>query len=410
MAAVEASPSLKNMKKKFPKHLVETYDIDVMVGQGAFSTVWRCTHRATGQVRAVKRIDTTELHPREIAHEIALMKLLRHSCVTRVYDVFLENQFVNIVVDMFNGGDLVDGLNAHRRSRGRLPDRQLAHLTRQMVAAVAHIHGLQIIHRDIKGENFLADRPDIGDPACRVALADFGTAMRIDTHERLTSKVGTPSFWAPEIWEGSYGFPVDIWATGVTTFILLTGTLPFDGESQICRPVPSGEAPVDRPSFASRRCMDFVTACLQKDPQRRPMAAAAQEHAWLNPPREVPSNNMEALQPLFDMERPRLRGPDIEMPSLVLGLLVDCFPDCFHGMTVACGAGLWHLARSIAGCMACWEYRRERLAAAMSPPAERWPQQEPQRPEPPQKAGPGRDAAGPSHPTTAGPPSSAVRC
>ncbi|CAK0800940.1 unnamed protein product, partial [Prorocentrum cordatum] len=62
------------VKKVLPKHLVEIYDVDVQLGKGAFSTVWHCVHRASGQPRAMKRIDTSELCPREIAHEIALMR------------------------------------------------------------------------------------------------------------------------------------------------------------------------------------------------------------------------------------------------------------------------------------------------------------------------------------------------
>jgi len=271
-------------RKKFPKHLVEIYDIEGVLGQGAFSTVWRCKHRTTGQVRAVKKIDTSELSPREIAHEIALMRLLRHENVVRCYDVFLEAQFVNIVVDMFNGGDLVDGLNAHRKARGRVPDAQLAYLARQMVAAVAHVHSLQIVHRDIKGENFLSDRHDIGDPDCRVALADFGTAIRIEPGEQLNSRVGTPAFWAPEMWAGGYDFLVDVWALGVTAFVLVAGALPFEGEAQICKPAANGEPPFKVPSFASDLCRDFISRCLEKDPRGRPQAAEAAHHRWMATP------------------------------------------------------------------------------------------------------------------------------
>jgi serine/threonine protein kinase len=255
-----------------------------MLGQGAFSTVWRCTHRKEGKVRAIKRIDTKDVIPREIAHEIALMRLLRHDNVVRCYDVFLEAQFVNIVVDMFTGGDLIDGLNAHVQAWGRIPDAQLAHISRQMVAAVAHVHSLLIVHRDIKGENFLSDRPDIGDPDCRVALADFGTAVRVEEGKRLEVKVGTPAFWAPEVWREDYDFLVDIWAVGVTVFILLTCALPFEGEEQICSPVKPGQLPFAEPYFSHRLCTDFMAQCLAKDPKKRLKAEEAKNHPWMKTP------------------------------------------------------------------------------------------------------------------------------
>lgn len=270
------------MKKVLPKHLVEIYDVDVQLGKGAFSTVWHCVHRASGQPRAMKRIDTSELCPREIAHEIALMRLLRHENVVKCYDVFLEAQYVNIVVDLFTGGDLVDGLNHHRRNRGRVPDLQLALVARQCVAAVSHVHSLQIIHRDIKGENFLSDRQDIGDPEVRVVLSDFGTAVRMDPGQEASGMVGTPAFWAPEVFAGKYDFLVDVWAVGVTVFILLTGALPFDGEEQICQPVVPGKAPFVVPYFASRQCTSFISACLLKDRGSRPRAAEVAQHGWLS--------------------------------------------------------------------------------------------------------------------------------
>lgn len=270
------------MKKALPKHLVEIYDVDVQLGKGAFSTIWHCVHRTSGQQRAMKRIDTSDLCPREIAHEIALMRLLRHENVVKCYDVFLEAQYVNIVVDLFTGGDLVDGLNLHRRSRGRVPDVQLALVTRQMVAAISHVHSLQIIHRDIKGENFLSDRPDIGDPEVRVVLSDFGTAVRIEPGQETSGIVGTPAFWAPEVFTGKYDFLVDVWAVGVTVFILLTGALPFDGEEQICRPAAPGKAPFVVPYFASSLCTSFITSCLLQDRGSRPRAAEVAQHSWLS--------------------------------------------------------------------------------------------------------------------------------
>lgn len=271
-------------RRKFPKHLVEIYDIEKMLGQGAFSTVWRCVHRATGQVRALKKIDTCELSPRDIAHEIALMKLLRHPNVVRCYDVFLEAQFVNIVVDMFTGGDLVDGLNAHRKAHGRIPDGQLAYIARQMVAAIVHVHSLCIVHRDVKAENFVSDRPELGDPECVIALADFGTAARLEPGSFLSEKVGTPAFWAPEVIQGKYDFLADVWAVGITVFVLLSGALPFEGEAEICRPIGDDELPFKAPWHASSGCKDFMACCLAKERSSRPQALEVARHFWMDTP------------------------------------------------------------------------------------------------------------------------------
>uniref|UniRef100_A0A7S1M292 Protein kinase domain-containing protein n=1 Tax=Alexandrium catenella TaxID=2925 RepID=A0A7S1M292_ALECA len=226
---------------------------------------------------------------------------------------------------MFTGGDLIDGLNAHRRVKGRISDAQLAHLARQMVAAVAHVHSLQIVHRDIKGENFLSDRPDIGDPECRVALADFGTAVRIEPGEHLETRVGTPAFWAPEVWTGGYDFLADVWALGVTSFILLTGALPFEGEAQICKPAANGEPPFAVPYFASELCTDFISRCLEKDPRGRPQAAEAAQHLWMSTPQSQAGPLLSSLKAPTSSEVSR--GARVALGWLIGGLgavLVGC--------------------------------------------------------------------------------------
>lgn len=305
----------------FPKHLVEIYDIDGMLGAGAFSTVWRCIHRATGVVRAVKKIDTSELSPREIAHEIALMRLLRHENVVRCYDVFLEAQFVNVVVDMFQGGDLIDGLSLHHSRAGFVPDAQLARIARQMLAAVAHVHSLLIVHRDVKGENFLSDRPDIGDPECRVALADFGTAQRLEPGETLATQVGTPAFWAPEVWEGRYEYLVDVWAVGITTFILMAGRLPFE-TSENC-PAPK----LVLPKGTSAACSSFIHSCLVADVQERPLAADLSNHEWLTARHEALSDSMlESTQKHLAF-----------VGRLVLGILRGGLIGCCGCLEAICG-------------------------------------------------------------------------
>lgn len=287
------SPSLsRQVSSLTPRDelLLEKYDIDGLLGHGAFSTVWRSTHRANGEVRAIKKIDTSALPPAAIAHELALMRLLAHDNIVRCYEVYLEGQCLNLVLDLFAGGDLIDALNMHRCTRGRIPNDVLVNAVRQMVAAIDHMHRLQIVHRDIKGENFLLDRADISDMGCRVALADFGTAIRLEPGQHLSTQVGTTSFWAPEISEqpARYDCLADIWALGIAVFILLTGALPLDPRSfGSARREERAAARAQRshpfavPYYATRLCTDFLTACLEEDPLSRITASEAAQHGWL---------------------------------------------------------------------------------------------------------------------------------
>lgn len=283
-------------KKRFGKHLTEQYEVLEQLGSGSFSTVFKCrlrpktNRREVSQVDpdkvfALKQIDTrrgSENTPREVAHEIAMMKLAgKHDNIIHCFATFLEGPYVNIIVDMFSGGDLIDGLNNHFKVHGRgVADAPLANLIRQMVAAIAHVHHLSIVHRDVKGENFLSNITDISDPKCHVALADFGSAARLEPAEKLSPRVGTAAFWAPEVVKGSYSFRVDVWALGVTAFVLLAGQLPFEGEEKICR---VGGPAYSFPDRTSPLCIDFIRACLTPEPELRITAEEAARNIWLRP-------------------------------------------------------------------------------------------------------------------------------
>lgn len=278
-------------QNQLQKKLLEVYEIEKYLGEGAFSKVWRCVHKKTQEPRAVKVVDMSPdsgVNRKDVRVEIAMMRLLRHENVVRCYDVFMEAESVNIVVDIFAGGDLMDGMVAHYERRGAIPEGQVRHLARQMVAALAHVHGLNITHRDIKGENFLLDRQDIGDLDCRVALADFGTAVLMRAGQvTATEQVGTRSFWPPEIWRAErYGQAVDIWAMGVTAYVLLAGRLPFNADegqqAEVCRPVADGELLFAPFAGAEGPCVDFLAACMTSDAASRPTAASlAASSPWL---------------------------------------------------------------------------------------------------------------------------------
>lgn len=289
---VAAAPS------KFPKHFMQIYDVGEKLGEGGNSTVWQCVHKVSRKARAVKKVDTADLPPNEIAYEIAIMRLLRHESVVKCHDVFLEDKFVNIVVDLFGGGDLIVGLRQHRSTRGAISNSQLANLTSQMMAAVAHIHGLSVVHRDVKGENFLTDLTDIGNPKCRVALADFGTAVIIQEREMLTQQMGTRAYWSPELWRSSYDRKCDVWALGVTLYVLSAGALPFNGQEEIEKicTCPTSEtdgrtlrSPLQRAIAAEKLTPDgndFISACLTMDLQTRPSAEELLKHPFLTTPQK----------------------------------------------------------------------------------------------------------------------------
>ncbi|CAJ1337398.1 unnamed protein product, partial [Effrenium voratum] len=178
------------------KRLLEEYSVGDALGEGAFGVVYACKHRKSGMEVAVKMVDKVETPPAVIRREAEVMKALRHENIVRFHAVYFERCFVCIVMDKYSGGDLVDGMQAHMKERGKINARDIIHISYQMVASIQYLHGKRIVHRDIKGDNFLLTRQDLRDPLCRVAfimVVCFGVFVFLTRNLRETV---TPICWA----------------------------------------------------------------------------------------------------------------------------------------------------------------------------------------------------------------------
>jgi hypothetical protein len=145
-----------------------------------------------------------------------------------------------------------------------------------MGASVEHLHSRGVIHRDVKGDNYLMDRRDMTDPGCKVVLTDFGTACHVEPGERLNAAVGTKIFWAPEFFDKNYGTKVDVWAIGVIMYGLVTGRFPFRDEADI------RAKEVKIPKRVHPSCEEMVKKMLEKKEALRFDAAQMMAHAWVS--------------------------------------------------------------------------------------------------------------------------------
>jgi len=214
------------------KQLLSEYSLGEVLGQGAFGVVYACTLKGTKDFKfAVKMVDKVETPVAEIKKEAEMMKELEHENVVKFHNVYYEKCFVCIVMDKYGGGDLIECMQMHWKAKGKIPPYKVVHIVKGMYAAVAHLHKLLYVHRDVKGDNYLTDRTDILDPGCRVLMSDFGTAMKLATPtSRLKTHCGTKIYWPPEFYDCDYSYKVDIWAMGVIMFGLCDGRFPFKGE------------------------------------------------------------------------------------------------------------------------------------------------------------------------------------
>lgn len=263
------------------------YTLHDKIGEGAFATVHRAACLATGRtvaVKCVKKKDFDMVTARELDREMFAMRHLRHPNVVAAHDVFNTLHQVYIVMDFMPGGTMKDNVQAYG---GRIPERFARPVMHQVLTACAFLHRHGYVHRDVKLENVLCDSSRF--PVARVRIADFGYVNFVDNfrHACLTSLLGTPVYIAPEIISRKpYGASVDVYATGIMLYRMISGHYPYDGRDDDDRTLElavQGRLTFTDPAWrrTSKECRSFVRALLQPRPERRLTAATALLHPWI---------------------------------------------------------------------------------------------------------------------------------
>ena len=181
-----------------------------------------------------------------IRQEIEFLLECNHENIIKCYDVFEDDNSVNIVLDLIEGGDLYDFIM--NSPDHKITETNCAELFLQMIGAIQYLHDEKdIVHRDIKPENFLMQQEGT---SLKVILIDFGFSLKCKEGDFLTDKVGSLQYMAPEQLDDKcrHDRRVDYWALGVVLFNMLTGRQPFsrkDGDDALVENICNGRINFD---------------------------------------------------------------------------------------------------------------------------------------------------------------------
>lgn len=277
-----------------PKPVDELWQIGDGIGAGNFSNVHHATSRVDGTKAAIKIISkgapdlfTDKNVCREVA---AFCHLGKHESVVNCLQVFEDDRFVYIVMELLTGGQLLPRV-ADASHYGQYSESDARDIARNIARGLAHCHALGIAHRDVKPENILFSSES---NHTDVRLTDFGIAHILQCGEEGDLEmVGTPLYVAPEVLlQMPYGCAADMWSLGVIVHILLTGFPPFDDDSVVVliNKVKSGVLEFDAKEWEDVTPMakDFVIRLLCRNPRNRLTAAQAILHPWLQASRTEP--------------------------------------------------------------------------------------------------------------------------
>ncbi|XP_061207305.1 serine/threonine-protein kinase H1-like isoform X2 [Neopsephotus bourkii] len=214
---------------KFDTRVTAKYDIKALIGRGSFSHVVRVEHRATKQPYAIKVIETKYWEGREVCEsELSVLRRVRHTNVIQLTEVFETQECVYMVMELGTGGELFDRVIA----KGSFTERDATRVLQMVLDGVKYLHMLGITHRDLKPENLLYYHPGTDS---KIMITDFGLASAQKKGDDCLMKntCGTLEYIAAEILvRKPYTNSVDMWALGVISYILLSGTMPFEDDNR----------------------------------------------------------------------------------------------------------------------------------------------------------------------------------
>jgi tetratricopeptide (TPR) repeat protein len=246
------------------------YKILEPLGRGGMGRVYKAYDQELQEILALKLLNQALSDDENIIErfrgELRLARQITHKNVCRMFDLGQEAGQYFITMEYVAGEDLKSMI----RMMGRLSEGQAVAIARQVCEGLAEAHRLGIIHRDLKPQNLMIDKES------RVRIMDFGIARSL-TAKGLTEPrvaIGTPEYMSPEQVEGKAVDPrSDLYALGVVLFEMVTGQVPFQGETPFSVALKHKTDTPPPPRQINSRISDGLEAlilkCLEKNPDRR---------------------------------------------------------------------------------------------------------------------------------------------
>ena len=315
----------------------DRYEILATLGQGGMGEAYKARDRASGGLVVVKVPYASSIGDpatyRRYERELDIGKRLDHPGIQRLLDSGRLNGGVApyVVFDFIEGQPLREYL----RANAPLDLDVAVDFAVQLADVLDYVHAHGVVHRDLKPENVLVT------PDRKLRLVDFGIALlqgaRRLTFQRLSSEVGTPDYMAPEQVQGERGDArTDVYALGVMLFEMLTGDVPYRGDSPLA--IMSQHVTTDAPLLRHRRrgispaLEAVVYRALQREPADRYPSMAALKFDL---------EHLDAVAiPVYSANHARRRTlPAQAIPALLIVLTITCL------LLLGVAAELFHRAQ-----------------------------------------------------------------
>lgn len=244
------------------------YEIMDRIGTGGMADVYKAVDRVLKRYVAVKVLKREfredETFVKKFRSEAQAAAGLTHPNIVNVYDVAEDRGLYYIVMELVEGITLKEYIE----KKGKLTPKEVIGITMQVCAGIDTAHSNRIIHRDIKPQNIMISKEG------KVKVTDFGIAKATSSNTISTNAMGSVHYTSPEQARGGYSDEKsDIYSLGITMYEMITGQLPFDGDSTVSIAlkhlqediIPPSDFVPDMPYSLEQ----IILKCTQKSPDRR---------------------------------------------------------------------------------------------------------------------------------------------
>lgn len=248
--------------------LQNRYEIISRIGSGGMADVYKAKDHKLNRFVAVKVLKPEFKDDRAFVSKFRVEAQaaagLAHANIVNVYDVGEENGINFIVMELVEGITLKNYIS----KKGKLPVREATSIALQVAAGLEAAHNNGIIHRDVKPQNIIISLDG------KAKVADFGIARAASSNTINSNVMGSVHYCAPEQTRGGYSdAKSDIYSMGITMYEMLTGRVPFDGDSTVAVALKHLQEDIQSP----RRLVpeipysteQIILKCTQKSPDRR---------------------------------------------------------------------------------------------------------------------------------------------
>uniref|UniRef100_K1QS00 non-specific serine/threonine protein kinase n=1 Tax=Magallana gigas TaxID=29159 RepID=K1QS00_MAGGI len=242
------------------------------VGKGAYGAAVLYRKKDDDSLVILKEINMHDLNAaeRQLAlNEVSILAMLDHPNIISYYDSFEEDGVLMIEIEYADGGTLAQKLAAMATKDKNIEEKEVLQIFQQIVAAIRHIHELNILHRDLKTANIFLTKEGV------VKVGDFGISKMLSSANKGANTVlGTPYYISPEMCEGKpYNDKSDIWALGCILYEMACLQKTFEGSNlpALVNKIMKGQfAPVK--GNYSEEFKSLIMDMLKQDPDERPSA------------------------------------------------------------------------------------------------------------------------------------------